>query len=240
MLQKLENAYLAILRFVVILVAGLLLVAVVILVLNSMKVFKSELVVKKVDPHVSHEFVIKQLTSKDTTKTASDTKLEHSSPMIKDPNNKYYSQIATSLIKFVQKNAEGYDSINKSKIIEYVKKQADTFTDPEIKTKYAQGLAATIDKILNSPQVTKMAKNQAPVEIVEKVMDLYTSEFSAQIEEDKRNALYEEQLYAARKVEAMQSLYIAAGAFGTFLMIIFISIIIRIERNLRFLEHSKI
>ncbi|MDF0377893.1 hypothetical protein [Methylophilus sp. YYY-1] len=236
MLQKLENAYLAILRFVVILVAGLLLVAVVILVLNSMKAFKSEPIVKKAEPHVSHEFVIKQLTSKDTTKQSGNAKLGDSSPSVNDPNNKYYDQIATSLIKFVQKHAEGYESINKSKIIEYVKKQANTHTEEETKTKYAKGLASTIDKILDSPQITKMAKNQAPVDIVEKVMDSYSTEFAAQIEEEKQNAIYEQQLYAARKAEAIQSLYIAAGAFGTFLMIVFISIIIRIERNLRHLD----
>lgn len=240
MLQKLENAYLAILRFVVIVVAGLLLIAVVILVLNSMKAFQSEPIVKKSEPNVSHELVIKHLTSKDSSAEIS-KEVWDEKPNKLDPNRKYYEQIASSLIKFVQKHADGYDSINKSKLVEHIKTKAEVFNDAEITTQYAKSLAATIDKVLTSPQVAKTAKTEGPAEIVDKAMDFYTVEFAAQVEEEKRNAVYELEMQAARKAEATQSLYIAAGAFGTFLMIVFISIIIRIERNLRNLENvSKI
>lgn len=236
MLQKLENAYLAILRFVVIVVAGLLLVAVVISVLNSMKAFQSEPSIKKSDSKVSHELVIKQLTSKGPSKEIGQKKWDET-PQKFDPNRKYYEQIASSLINFVQKHAEGYESVDKSKLVDHIKNKAEVFNDAEVTTQYAKSLATTIDKILTSPQVTKLAKVEAPVEIVDKAMDFYTLEFAAQVEEEKRSALYEQEMHAARKVEATQSLYIAAGAFGTFLMIVFISIIIRIERNLRYLEN---
>lgn len=236
MLQKLENVYLAILRFVVIVVAGLLLVAVVISVLNSTKAFQSEPAIKQSEPQVSHELVIKQLISKDAGAEVSKEKWDEPAKKL-DPNRKYYEQIASSLIKFVQKHAEGYESVNKSKLVDHIKTKAEVFNDGEVITQYAKNLAATIDKILTSPQVTKIAKVENPGEIVDKAMQIYTVEFAAQVEEEKRNAVLKQEMHAARKAEAMQSLYIAAGAFGTFLMIVFISIIIRIERNLRYLEN---
>jgi hypothetical protein len=45
-----------------------------------------------------------------------------------------------------------------------------------------------------------------------------------------------QQEYVDKKTDGMQSLYIAAGAFGAFLMIAFLSIIIKIERDVRHLE----
>ena len=63
MLHKLENAYLAILRFVILLVAGLLLIGVGIYGFGGLKALKQEPELEAVTPKVSATSVIKEVAA---------------------------------------------------------------------------------------------------------------------------------------------------------------------------------
>lgn len=77
------------------------------------------------------------------------------------------------------------------------------------------------------------AYKESPVAVVEEVIATYTEMFNKKIEQaaQARNEKLAEQAQA--KASSAMKLYVAGGVFGVFLLVIFLSIVIRIERNLR-------
>lgn len=238
MLQRLENAYLAILRFVVLLVAGLLLISVGVLGFNATKLLKQEPVAVKAEPKVPPESIVASITKRQSTtelgqqpSDSSQTSLSNTSPL--DP---YYAQGARAIEKFLLKVSGGQFQADHEKVILILKNRAKEVKEPEHHDEFVKGLAAALEKTLTNPAILKSASASEPTNTVNQVLDSYTSSFNAQIEEvNAKNASVQQQ-YVQEKTDGLQSLYYAAGAFGSFLMIIFLSIIIRIERNLRNLE----
>jgi hypothetical protein len=98
---------------------------------------------------------------------------------------------------------------------------------------YAKGMAESIEKTLANESVVKLVGTQSPGEIVQSALDIFDKEFKTQISKSVADQEKQEQKYLTEKAEGMQSMYMAAGAFGSFLLIVFLSIIIKIERNLR-------
>jgi hypothetical protein len=78
------------------------------------------------------------------------------------------------------------------------------------------------------------------VDVINNALNLFTQKFHEQIQKENAEFAAKKEEYIAKKAEGMQSLYVAAGAFTAFLMIVFLSIIIRIERNLRHLENRPV
>lgn len=239
MLQKLENAYLAILRFVVIAVAGILLVAVLILGFNSFKAIQFEPAEKEITPQVSERELIKGITEKPVL--PKNVSHEAFADMKKiDPNAAFYERASNAIAIFVTKYSGGTESVEKAQVVEITKERAESLSDPKLVTAFAKGFAESIEKTLADPSVIKTAKNTSTLDVINKALNLFTQHFNEQIVKENEQFAVRQQEYIAKKAEGMKSLYVAAGAFVAFLMIVFLSIIIRIERNLRHLENKPV
>lgn len=237
MLQKLENAYLAILRFVVLIVAGLLLVGVVLMGVNALKAVKSEPVVTKTTPQVSDQEMIKAITSKPSAATPSNPGQGEGAHLTQvDPNSAYYDRVANVIVSFVTKNSGGTDSVERGQVITITKARAEAQKDPELIAAFAKNFAEVTEKSLGDQSVVNTARHTSALDVVNNALNTFTEKFNKQVEAANAEKERKQQEYLNDKAEGMQSLYYAAGAFGAFLMIVFLSIIIRIERNLRNLE----
>lgn len=231
MLQKLENSYLAILRFVVILVAGILLVAVAIFGVNSLKGIKSEPASIEFTPKVSEQELITGLTAKSASVT-NEAAVTNQAEKQSNPNVVYYERTATSIVSFVAKfNPEV--TLDRSAIIDVVQSRAEHQDDPKLVSSYAKGLAESVEKTLANESVGKLVGTKTAVEVVQSALNIFDKEFKTQISKSIADQEKQERKYLTEKAEGMQSMYMAAGAFGSFLLIVFLSIIIKIERNLR-------
>ncbi len=240
MLQKLENAYLAILRFVVIFVAGILLVAVVILGFNSLKAIMPEPKIE-LTPKVSEEDIIKGIINptgiaqNQTPSAANEIKQEQT-----DNNLAAYDRAATTIVQFVQNNTGGKLILEKSRVIAFIKESANKEAqgNPKLVTTFATNFADSIEKTLKDKSVIEAAKKSTPGSVVEKAFYIYTVNFKQQIENQNNENQIKQQDYLLNKSKGIASLQIAAGAFGAFLLIVFLSVIIKIERNLRPAENK--
>lgn len=239
MLQKLENAYLAILRFVVIAIAGILLVAVVILGFNSFKAIQFEPVAKEITPQVSEQELIKGITEKPVLPQSESHEGDGDTKKT-DPNTAFYERASNTLVTFVAKYSGGTDSAEKAQVIAIIKARAEALEDPKLVTAFAKGFAESIEKTLADPSVIKTAQTTSPLDVINKAKNLFTQKFNEQIKNENAKYVAKQQEYIEKKSEGMQNLYVAAGAFLAFLMIVFLSIIIRIERNLRHLENRPV
>ena len=237
MLQKLENAYLAILRFLVIAVASVLLVVVVILGFNSFKAIQFEPIVKEITPEVSEQELIKGLTEKQKSQIEEPAEASIDSPAT-DPNIIFYERAATAITTFVSSHPDKEESVEREQVIKIAKERATSLDDPKLVTAFAKGFADSIEKTLKDKSVNIAAQTTSPLDVVNKALNLFTQKFNEQIEKKNAEHAAKQQEYIEGKAEGMQSLYVAAGAFVAFLMIVFLSIIIRIERNLRHLENK--
>lgn len=236
MLQKIENAYLAILRLAVIVIAGLLLVAVVIQGLNSIKAIRMEPETAKAAPTVSGQELIADVAKKATAEGEEPSEADTSTAA--DPNQAHFDRTAKAIASFVAKHSTTGESVDVAQVADVIKSKAAELEDAGHTAAYAKGLADLIEKTLASPSVIKAAQTTSAIHVVDVAIDTYGEKFNAQIE--AVNAQNEKKLeeYTEKKAEGMQSLYVAVGAFFAFLTIIFLSVIIRIERNLRHLENK--
>ena len=237
MLQKLENLYLAILRFVVILISGILLVAVVIFAPIAFQAIQSAPIPKEVTPQVSGKELIKDITAKPGVATNQTTKVNQGE-VLTDPNMVYYERIATAIINFYEKCTHGSSTGNKKNIIEFVKNRAEQQRDPKLVSAFVKNLDESIVVMLQDEAVINTARSTLVDDVLGKALTAFTEEFNSQIEKVNAENAAKQVEYSQKKAAGIQSLYIAAAAFGAFLIIVFLSVIIRIERNLRHLENK--
>jgi hypothetical protein len=229
MIQKLENFYLATLRFVVILVATLLLIGVVLLGIRSFDGLSSPPKPVELKPSVSQADLKSAILKSAQGDITPDTVATASS----DPNQGYYNRVGTAIKRFADKQYPGVYTIDPSRIATMVKEKADTYPSADLTAAYAKNLAENVDALLADPQLVAHARKNELGPVVDRMFNAFAEEFDRQVKEtnDRNEELQAE--YLSRKAEAQQNLYVAAGTFGVFLLIVFLSIIIRIERNLR-------
>ena len=142
MLQKLENAYLAILRFLVIAVVSILLVAVVILGFNSFKAVQFEPVAKEITPQVSEQELIKGIIEKPISQATETVDGKNDTPAATDPNMAFYERAANAVVAFVSNHPDKGESIEKANVIDITKKRANSFDDPKLVSTFAKAFAA--------------------------------------------------------------------------------------------------
>lgn len=229
MIQKLENFYLATLRFVVILVATLLLVGVVLLGIRSVDGLSSPPKPVELTPSVSQSDLKSAILKSQQADITSDTVAVPSS----DPNQGNYNRVGVALKRFADKHYPGIYNIDPSKVAAIVKEKADAYASSDLTATYAKNLADNVDALLADPQLIAYAKKTELGPVVDRLLTEFSAEFDRQVEATNNKNRELQADYLARKAEAQQNLYVAAGAFGVFLLIVFLSIIIRIERNLR-------
>jgi len=231
MLQKIENVYLMILRVVVIVIAGLLLVTVVILGLNSFKALQPEPKATNQTPQVSEQEIIKGITSKPAS--VQEPSSSNAAAEQVDPNKIYYERAATAIGTFVAKYSGGMESAERTQVIAITRNHALEQGDPELVAAYAKNFAETIEKTLANPAVISAARSSSTINVVNKALNLFTQDFRRQVAKKAAEDEEKKLEYLQKKADGTQSLYMAAGSFGAFLLIVFLSIFIKIERNLR-------
>lgn len=235
MLQKLENLYLSILRFVVILAAGLLLVAVLALGLSSLRALQSAPTEALLVPKVSDDSLKKAILKKEgsTEALAPGTK---PSGAAADPNQALFDRAAAAIIAFDTAHSGGAAPPDKERVADLLKRRANELDEPKLTGTYAKQLTESLERLLKDPGIVAMAKDVSPVDTVNRVLDTFAEQFEEQIKKNAKANQAKQQEHMEQRMEGQQSLYMAGAAFAGFLMIVFLSIIIRIERNLRNLE----
>jgi flagellar biosynthesis/type III secretory pathway M-ring protein FliF/YscJ len=237
MLKQLENAYLAMLRFVILLTAGLLLIGVVIFGLNALKITRQEPAQTQLDPKVNSELVISDAIARKGDKNQEDPQ-DDARPTASqiDPHQAYFDRMASAVEKFVNRTSSNPVPMDHARLIQIFRDRAKDVKAPELTTRFVKGMTSTLESALASKKVSRAAAEGSPFEIIDSVLNSYTEHFNQQLDEINTENTRKLQAYQQEKAEGMQSLYYAAAAFAGFLLIVFLSVIIRIERNLRHLE----
>jgi hypothetical protein len=227
MLKKLEEAYLAILRVVVIVVATVLLVAVVWFVAASLKPVTAEKAPAKQMAPVSEQAVVNKVLGVSGPGTPGG-----GAP----PAAAAYGRALAALSKFMKEQTGGMDSVDQENALETLKRRAEMMDNNETAAAYVAGLGPMLEKVLGSPAVIAAAKQGSPYMTASQVIDAYSEEFTAESKKVSEEAMGHESMQAMKEAERSQNLYMAAGAFAMFLSVLFLTLVIKIERNLRNLQ----
>lgn len=242
MLQKLENAYLAILRFFVIFAAGMSLIAVVLFCGMALKGYFAEPKYLAINPVVSENDLINIYAYKNEDKqepahAESKTQIQsqdEEEEIEKDPNDIFYEKIATSVQNYANATREvGEINIDSEIVRNIAKKRAEKFDEYDLTSHYAENFSIAIEKILSNPGVIESGKKGDPIKIINGVFNSFESNYESEIQRIKRVNIAQENEVRNEKDSILTNLYIAGGTFCSFLIIVFFSIIIKIERNLR-------
>lgn len=237
MLQKLENVYLGILRTVVIIASGILLLAVIMFGLGALKGFGNGPSDKPNAPNVKSEEIINKITSKN--QPSNTTSAPDEAPVAEenvDKNKTYYDSASKKIFEFVNRVSKGMENPDQTQVAAIIKDRAESYNSEELTSAYAKGFSESIEKILSDKGVENKASQTSAIDVVNIVLNSFTEEFNSQIQAEHERIQTEQQEHLQAKAESASNLYIAAGCFGLFLLIVFLSIFIKIERNLRHIE----
>lgn len=83
------------------------------------------------------------------------------------------------------------------------------------------------------PVVEEKPYKESPLVVVDEVLTAYNKMFNQKLAEAREKQVVAAAEHMDAKVSATTRMYVAAGLFGTFLLVIFLTIAIRIERNIR-------
>lgn len=234
MLKKIENLYLAIVRIVVIAASSILILAAMVLGISSLSITKSAPEHKEPVFSISDEKLIQNLTKRDNQKN-----IENSAKSTKaaseDPNKVNYERSAVAVGKFLL-TISSDEETNKDELIVIFKNLAEKYGEDNLTSIYAKNMADTFERLLPNPQVVNAGKSLGFAPVINGLVKLLTEQFETQISETKKENDELQRNYIESKEKGAQSLYLAGGTFGGFLLIVFLSIVIRIERSLRNLE----
>lgn len=240
MLQKLENAYLAILRGAVIVASGILLNGFVIYSLAALKGFGDGPSEAVAPPKVNSDALVEKMTASKSMSEVNQNadERETSSPEAVEPNQKYYDLAAKTIGNYAVRVSGGSVVLDENNVDEIIKGRAESVRSEgeELIAAYAKGFSDAVGKVLADKKIGELARKSSAVDVVNQLLNIFSEEFNSQIqaEEDRIAAANIE--HSLAKVESASNLYFAAACFGMFLLIVFLSIFIKIERNLRHLE----
>ncbi len=260
MLQKLENTYLSILRFTVILIAGLLLVSAAFFMMNGLPALMAAPSADVKPPQITADEISVHMPDdkpkKPSEPKASATSSPSAAASSKSENaEEVFSEKITSVIfNFVREKSGGTLRLDANHLKEVIRKAADEQASPELAAAYIKYLATSIEQILNSPQVQTMLQtpdsiaiantatdsgsadpnDQNPaVYIINKLLTKYRDKFETSVNTQRKANARAIARHANAQANALISLYAAMGSFAIFILVVFMSIFIKIERNLR-------
>ena len=239
MLQKLENIYLNILRFVVILVASILLVVVAFTGINALLAMRLEPVPKDIVPKVPAQSLVDELTHSEAASTLGKPATTLQPTPKVDTNQAYYERAAKAIGQFIEKGSQGQEKADLQQITQIVKSRAEGQDDEKLTAAHAREFAETMEKTFSNDAVLQRARRSSPIEVANQALNLFTEKFHHDVLQAKGEQSQKQLEYQQKKAEGIQSLYMALGTFATFLSIVFLSLVIRIERNLRYLAPVK-
>lgn len=243
-LNKVENAYLTILRLVALTGATLALIfAVGIGFSAASKLLSPE---PKDIPSTllrpQNELNLETFITQNKPKAHTQEKTDDSNKVEDEIKNSDLDAAATNTSKYYMGVFEG-TNVDHNKVRDLMIKGASIFPG-ETKNTYFKSLnefsAELLKKIaeqkalVTATQSAGQDVNTAPGFIdIDAAIKWHFDQFSAMVEKNKAEAEQRQQEYTSAKESGTQELYVAAGSFGAFLLVVFIFIIIKIERNLR-------
>jgi len=193
---------------------------------------------KEANPSISDNFILdkfKQEEPKQVINSDSSSSENSTSPSAEpeDPDMKYYIRTADAMITYIRKASEGNESLDKDRLITILKNIATTQKSTALVTKYISSLADTSEKVLPNQIMIEAAKSSSAITVIQKFIDSYSKEFNEQIEETENENERKRYKNNSEQENAKYYFMVGGGAFVVFLFIVFLSIIIKIERNLR-------
>jgi hypothetical protein len=243
-LNKVENTYLTILRLVALTGATLALIFAVVLGFSgASKLINSEPKDTPSVPITAQNYPkLDAFVSQNKPEPHSQEKTENLNKLEDKIKNSDLDAAAMNVSKYYMGVFEG-TSLDHNKVRELMVKEANIFPE-ETQNAYFKSLnefsAELLKKIAEQKSLVTAAQaagqdvNTAPGLIdIDSALKWHFDRFSAMVEENKVEIEQRQQEYASAKASGTQELYIAAGSFGAFLLVVFIFIIIKIERNLR-------
>ena len=239
MVQKLEIIFLNILRLVVLISATIALLVVLGGLFMGVKGILPGGSDKEANPSISHSSILEKFKQEEPKQVSdsysSSTENSSSSSIVEpeDPNIKYYTRTADAMITYIQKASEGRESVEKDRLIPILKNIAKEQKSNSLVTKYMSSLADSSEKILTNQIMIDAAKSSSAITVVQKFIETYTKEFNEQIEETENENERRRYKNNSDQENAKYYFMVGGGAFLAFLFIVFLSIIIKIERNLR-------
>lgn len=249
MFQKLENIYLGILRGVVLIISGGLLIGSIIFGINALKLVSSPPTFTPYTPSVAPEThrkqpIIEQYKPAETldnpteseSTAPANTSTEFDTSSI-DPLQTHYEDVANTVDTFVTNVTGETGWVNIEFVISHVKDRANSYRTYQQTQAYASDIVTYTKNILNDQSIIAVADNENVFDIANTVLDEFDQQFRQAISIEERRRDQAQQAHIQGKIEGMQSLYVAGGTFGAFLLIVFLSIFIKIERNLRHLPY---
>ena len=271
-LKRVEEAYLEVLRFIIIAAASLLLIgAMVVAGLAANNWSQHGPSGEQATAPITPEDVTNKVIAAKADAPASTEKPVLDAAKAKaqvDPNEPLHERTATAIVNFVTKYGKGAETIDKPSVLEVTREKSQQYRDATVSADFAQGLAITMEKALSDPKVIQLVElptvpakpaaaastpapgteeviessleqpvarpfKESPIGIVNDVLGTYVRLFAEKIEKKAQEKAQAELDEVTRKATAMTQIYIAGAAFGAFLLLVFISIVVKIERNLR-------
>lgn len=272
LLKRVEEAYLGVLRLIIISAASLLLIAAAVFaVLASINLASTNKKVPEAIAAVNPEEITQGVISDHAEATpATKAPSEKSDGKADtDPNQAEFDRAAVVILNFVKQHGKGRESLDKTIVLSVLINKAAPYQGTADAKPFAAGLAQVMEKSLSDPKLVKLVAPQkatqapppaapaasddtateavteaapqepafkvSPIDVINGVLNKYVSAFSDLVKQ--REQAKEDAVAAGiqSKGEMMTQLYVAGGLFGAFLCLVFISIVVKIERNLRVL-----
>ena len=211
MLQKLENLYLAILRFVIIVAAGVLLLAVVVLGLNSLRALIPEPAPNDAAPVVTDQALKQGMLS---TQSQQPGNVEDKDAQTKsgDANLPFYVRAATAISSYVTTHSLTTESVDSAQVVDILRSRAEKYGDAKIASAFAKNFAESVERLLKDQAIIDAAKSSSCLAMVDKLLTVFTDDFDSQLQNVTAENSRRQQEYVDKKTDGMQSLYVAAGA----------------------------
>jgi hypothetical protein len=247
MLQKLENIYLGILRGVVLIISGGLLLGAIVFGINALKVIGGPPTFDPYTPSIEFKIeykqsLIEQYQSQKSTQDGliNDNAADSAYPTFQeaepeDPNQAHYEAVANFIDEFVTEVSGEPGGVNVDFVINHVRSRAEAYNSYRHTNAYASDVVSSVRAVLEDESIIAVANNQNMFDIVNDVLDDFDRQFDQALDAEDRRRSQAQRQHAQDKMDGIQSLYVAGGTFGAFLLIVFLSIFIKIERNLRHL-----
>lgn len=106
-----------------------------------------------------------------------------------------------------------------------------------VDTETGDGTDVPVEQVIPEQEVVKPVQ-ESPIDVGIEVVKRFTDDFNANLEVARAETERNQANKMARQASSLMTLYIAGGIFGSFLMIVFFLILVKIERNLRVISEK--
>lgn len=274
--HKLENAYVTILRVVIVIVSSLLLTGAAWFGMQALKGMlagdnSSKMQVQAVNPN---DVLAAIVAPEDQAQNSAGQSTGASQQDQQHPYQGEYDQIYKVVSEFVSTRSKQSQSVEKEDMFDFLDGRIEDFDEPELKAAYIKGLAAAyqtslsdkrvialfdepptprahqvaaqlqhpasapsdVDAAEDASQATddeELTDKEMPLDIVNEVQQAYHEMFTEKVTQASEQQKKADMEQAQDQASAGTRLMLGAGMFAAFLLVVFQSVAIRIERYLR-------